>query len=82
MPGVLVKRFELPGGILLAAAQKHADCEKFSVQCRQQIAGAVAYTVIEGEVKQYPLPYHFKQGNVTFSLPEEPISLIMLSNNI
>ena len=82
VPGVLVKRFELPGGILLAAAQKHADCEKFSVQCRQQIAGAVAYTVIEGEVKQYPLPYHFKQGKVTFSLPKEPISLIVLNNNI
>lgn len=80
IPGALIKRFELPGGLLLAVAQKQAACGECSMEYSSQIAGAAVYTVKETAVQKRPLSFSAQEGKVTFSLPQDPISLIVFDN--
>lgn len=80
IPGALVKRFELPNGVLLAITQKQAAHRESSMEYHASIAGATVYTVKDAAVQKRPMPYSIQEGKVTFSLPDEPVSLIVFEN--
>ena len=61
-------------------AQKQAACGKCSMEYSSKIAGAAVYTVNETAVQKRPLSFSAQEGKVTFSMPQEPISLIVFDN--
>ena len=79
IPETLVKRFDVPHGVLLAVARAECSSTECAILSHNRITEAAAYTVTKGIVEKYPLDYKHTDGKWTFPLPQKPISLIVFN---